>query len=156
MALYLQYEGAKGDASDADHKEWIQCDSLSFSAHRPAGTTMGASSQRQGQAVSIGEVSLSKKMDAASPFLFKASVLGNAKKATIHATRPGDKGQAKYLEIVLHDTFVTNHQTMTDGVTHNELLSLNFSKIDMKFIAVDANGKEKPMPVSYDAGASAA
>jgi type VI secretion system secreted protein Hcp len=156
MGLYLQYEGVKGDASEGQHKEWIQCDSLSFSASRPASTSMGAGSQRQGQGVTIGEVAISKKMDASSPQMFKASVLGNGKKATIHATRPGDKGQVKYLEIVLHDTFITTHQTMTDGVNHSELLTLNFVKIDMKFIAVDAKGQEKPMPVSFDAAASAA
>src|SRR2546423_7050333 len=100
MAIYMQYEGIKGDVTEAGHDGWIECNSMSLSAFREANTKLGQSSQRQGGQVALSDLTLTKPMCMGSPYLFQASVVGLAKKVTIHVTRTGETDQVNYLEMV--------------------------------------------------------
>ena len=151
MAIYMQYEGIKGDVTEDGHKDWIECNSISLSAFREANTSTGQSSQRQGSHVSLSDLTLTKPMCMGSPHLFQASVVGGAKKVTIHITRTGETDQTNYLEMILDKCCVTGHTTNSDGVTHMETLTLNFLKIDMKYKPAKPDGKTgDPIPVSFD------
>jgi type VI secretion system secreted protein Hcp len=133
MAIYLEFPGIKGDITESHHKDWIECESISFGASRWADDVVGQGCQTQGTHVEIGDITLTKPMCMASPHLYQASLVGwSVKKAQIHITRSGKSDQAKYLEIELHNCCVTGHNTTSDGVEHNESLTLNFTKIEMK------------------------
>jgi type VI secretion system secreted protein Hcp len=131
MAIYMHYDGIKGDVSEGPHKEWIQLNSISFAAHREAKTAIGQAHQRQGGPVSICDIMVTKPVCHGSAHLFDASVLGEGKKVKIDITRSGVKHQTNYLEIILEDCCVSNYQVSSDGVSHNEVLTLNFVKIEM-------------------------
>jgi type VI secretion system secreted protein Hcp len=140
MAIYMNYDGIKGDVTEAGHEEWIRCSSLSFSALREAETGHGQASQRQGSDVSISDITLTKPMCAGSPHLFTASVVGFGKKVQIHITKTGESQQTNYLEMTLENCCVTNYGIVSDGVSHSETLTLNFLKISMTHKAVKEDG----------------
>src|SRR5436190_23141075 len=120
MAIYMNYEGITGDVTEEDHKDWIVCNSFAISANRGAETKLGAGGQRQGSEVAISDITLTKRMDAASSHLFTASVVGFGKKAQIHITRTGETQQTNYLEMVLDKACVTNYTVGSDGENQTE------------------------------------
>lgn len=150
MAIYMEYDGIKSDATETAHKDWIQCGSVGFSAFREAKTSMGQGGSRQGTNVSIGEITVTKKMCTASPDLFLASVVGLGKKVKLHITRTGANKQTNYLEVELAHCCVTNYNISSDGVSHLETLTLNFLEIDLKYIPVKDDGTPgTPMPTKF-------
>ena len=151
MAIYMDYDGIKGDVSEENHKEWIPLSSISFSASREAGTAVGKGEERQGTQVTINDISIIKPMDAASPHLFTQSVVGLGKEVKIHITRTGEKEQTNYLEITLDKCCVTRYGINTDGVRHTESLTLNFLKISFGYIPVKEDGSPGDrIPVNFD------
>jgi type VI secretion system secreted protein Hcp len=151
MAIYLHYEGMTGDVTEEGHKDWIQCATIGFSASRDAETNLGQGGQRQGAEVAISDLTLTKPMDAASPHLFVASLVGFGKKAKIHITRTGQTQQTNYLEVTLEKACVTNYSIRSDGVGHQETLTLNFLKVELKYLPVKEDGSPgEPIPVSFD------
>jgi type VI secretion system secreted protein Hcp len=157
MAIFMNYEGMTGSASEKNHKDWIECSSMSFSAFRDATTALGQGGNRQGKNVSIGDITLTKRMCAASPHLFMASVLGGGKKVKFHITRSATTGQTNYLEVSLEHCCVTNYAVNSDGASHTEVLTLNFLKLELKFIPVKEDGSPgTPMPVNFNVATGAA
>jgi type VI secretion system secreted protein Hcp len=153
MAIFMQYEGMTGSASEKNHKDWIECSSISFSAFREAQTALGQGGNRQGKNVSIGDITITKRMCAASPHLFTASVLGGGKKVKLHVTRSSATGQTNYLEVALEHCCVTNYAVNSDGASHTEVLTLNFLTLEMKYIPVKQDGSAgTPMPVHFNVG----
>jgi type VI secretion system secreted protein Hcp len=151
MAIFMNYDGIKGDATEDNHPEWIQCNSASFAAFREAKTNVGQGGSRQGKNVSLSEITITKKMDAASPHLFLQSVLGLGKKVSLHITRSGEGKHTNYLETVLSHCCVTNYGINSDGASHSEVLTLNFLKIEMKYIPINDDGSPgTPIPVNFN------
>jgi type VI secretion system secreted protein Hcp len=153
MAIYMNYDGIKGDVTESGHKDWIQCDSIAFSACRDAHTEQGQAAQRQGKQVAIGEIILTKPVCAGSPHLFTQSVVGLGKTVKLHITRTGDGQHTNYLEVTLDKCCITNYGMDSDGAAHSESVSLNFLKIEMKYIPVKPDGAPgDPIPVAFDVG----
>jgi type VI secretion system Hcp family effector len=151
MAIFLQYGDVKGDCEEENHKQWCLCDSIHLSAHRAAHTHLGKGTERQGTEVSIGDISISKPMDAASPYLFQASLGGFGKTAKINITRTGETGEIKHLEITLEKACVTRYEINTEGQNHSELLTLNFLKIGMAHTPVNQDGSPGTRnPIGFD------
>jgi type VI secretion system secreted protein Hcp len=152
MAIYLEYPGIKGNASEHAHKDWIECESISLGAGRWANDEVGQGSQTQGTHVEVGDVTLTKPMCMASPHLFLASVVGwSVKEVKIHITRTGKSDQSNYLEMTLHNCCVTGHSTTSDKDLHTETLTLNFTKIEMKYHPVKPTLETAGgIPVSFD------
>jgi type VI secretion system secreted protein Hcp len=142
MGIYMHYDGIKGDASEKHHKEWIKLNSLSFAAFREAETDVGQTSQRQGGGVTINDITVTKPLCHGSMHLFDASLVGHGKKVTIDITRSAEKDQTQYLRLILDHCCVTNYSVDSNGVSHNECLTLNFTAIEMHHRGVDVDLKE--------------
>src|SRR5260370_30656278 len=121
MGILLKLEGIESDASDANHKGdkgWIACDSFTDGASRATYLEVGGGSQRETSSAELHEIGLRMKMHRGSPRVFLASLVGDARKATIHITRSADAtGTKNYLEVELTDVYVTRYSmdASTDG-----------------------------------------
>src|SRR5436305_103474 len=131
MAIYLQYEGMEGDSTEEAHPKWIRCTSLGFAAFREATAKLGQGGNRQGGNVDMGDIALTLPMNPGSPHLFVASLVGGGKKAKIHITRSGSGQQTNYLEIELENACVTGYSIGSDGMRHEESITLNSLKVEM-------------------------
>jgi type VI secretion system Hcp family effector len=157
MAIYLQLKGLDSDATDAHSHDWIACTSFTGGAARAMHCATGGGGQREVSNAELLEIGLRMKMHKASPRVFLASLVGKARDASIRITRSADaSGSHDFLEIKLHDVFVTRYsmncaENDGNGGFPWEMISLSYTKIEAKYIPDDGNGHPlKAIPVGFD------
>ena len=107
---YLTLDGIPGESRDADHKGWIELESIALN--------------RAAKTVSIVRPVSSK----ASPLLQLACSSGqHIKKAVLHVRKAG--GDGSYMKYELENVLITNYQISGSGDRPMESLSLNYTKI---------------------------
>ena len=151
MAIYVKYEGIDGDATHQDHKKWIDVESLQWGAGRAIMTPTGRVMGREASEPSISEVTFTKTLDASSAHLFTESTTGAAgKKVEIHLVSTGSPGDT-YLTYELTNCLVSGYSVSSGGDRPSESVSVNFTKIEMKYTPYDENHKAgSPIPAGYD------
>ncbi len=151
MAIYINFDGIKGDATHSRHKQWLDIESLQWGAGRAIMTRSGSAQNREASEPSVSEVTITKRMDSSSAQLFQAACAGNeGKTVVIHLVTTGDPGDV-YMTYTLHNTLVSSYSVSTSGDTPKESVSFNFTKVEMKYTIFD--GAHKPVnnfPASYD------
>jgi len=151
MAIYLKYDGIDGEATHQDHKKWIDISSMQFGIGRGISTPSGSTANREASEPSVSEVTVTKLMDGASPKLFTESATGAAgKEVLIHLVSTGSPGNT-YVEYKLTNALISGYSVSSAGDRPSESLSINFTKIQYKFIPYDDKNKAgTPVTVSYD------
>ncbi|HUH49770.1 MAG TPA: type VI secretion system tube protein Hcp [Mycoplana sp.] len=151
MAIYLKYDGIDGEATQENHKKWVDVDSLSFGLARAISTPAGSTANREASEPSVSEITIVKQMDGSSPKLFTESATGNVgKKAQIHLVSTGSPGNT-YVEYTLTNALISGYNISTGGDRPTESVSISFTKIEYKFIPYDDKNKAgTPVTVSYD------
>ena len=139
--IYLNIEGIQGDATHETHKNWIDVSSMTWGTHRAVSTPSGSAQNREASEPVIGEVHITKLMDGSSLKLFEAAATGNqGKQIQIHLVTTGNPGNT-YMEYTLTDTLVSGYQINTSGDRPVEEITLNFTRVDMKYTTYDANNR---------------
>lgn len=151
MAIYIKYEGIDGDATHDKHKKWIDVDSLQWGTGRAIMTQTGRTSGREASEPSVSEVTFTKSLDAASAHLFTEATTGAAgKKVEIHLVSTGSPGDI-YLTYELTNALVSGYSVSSGGDRPSESVSVNFTKIEMKYTPFDEKHKAgSPIPAGYD------
>jgi type VI secretion system secreted protein Hcp len=151
MAIYVKIDGIDGDATHDKHKSWLDVESLQWGVGRAVMTPSGSAQNREASEPAISEVTLTKKMDRASANLFKEACTGNAgKKVTIDLVTTSSPGLT-YMTYELTNALVSGYSVSTGGDRPSESVSLNFTKIEMKYTTFDSkNNPAQNYPASYD------
>jgi type VI secretion system secreted protein Hcp len=156
MGLYLHMKSAPGDATEDKHKDgWIKCESFRFGSARQIYTPLGRAAFREGRTGRVGEIEVTKEMDSASAYLFKATCHGEGETVKLEVTRAGagaDKSEIVYLAYELSNTLVTgySYDVSAAGITR-EVIRLNFTKLKMAYTPQDAKASAKgAIPVTFD------
>lgn len=151
MAIYVKYDGIDGEATQADHKKWLDVASITWGVGRAISATSGSTSNREASEPSVSEVTLSKMMDSSSPKLFTEAVTGAVgKKVVIHLVTTGSPGKT-YAEYTLTNALVSSYSMSSGGDRPAESLSISFTKLEFKFTPYDdKNNAKTPIVVSYD------
>lgn len=144
---FLAIDGIEGESTDASHPKTIEIESWSFGETQSSTTSGGGGG--------AGKVSMqdfhfvTKTVDKSSPKLFLAGATGeHIKDATLYVRKAGSSSD--YLVIKLTDILVSSYQTGGGGSDiPTESVSLNFAKIQLSYIGMDAEGKLLP---AVDAG----
>jgi type VI secretion system secreted protein Hcp len=153
MAIYAKYDTVDGTATHKGHEKWLTINTIAWGAGRAITLTPGSTQSREGSTPSVSEVTMTKSMDGASPKLFSFCCGLDAKGKTvkIEFVRTGSPGDT-YLVYTLTDAMVSGYSVNSSGDTPEESLSLNFTKIEMKYIpSGEANDAGSPVIASYDA-----
>jgi type VI secretion system secreted protein Hcp len=151
MGIFLKLGDIESDAVDEKHKKWVLCDSFTGGTSHAMFAETGGGMIRNDSDVEVHDIGLRMQMHAGSAKMFIASIVGKPCKAEIHITRANDpSGAENYLEVVLTDTYVTHYSMDCDGDTPTESISLNFTKIETKFIPTKSDGKPgDPVPFGF-------
>ena len=151
MAIYIDIEGIKGDATHQNHKKWLDVDSLQWGVGRAIMTSSGSAQNREASEPSVSEVTFTKSMDSASALLFQEACAGSAgKKVTIDLVTTGNPGDL-YMQYTLHNALISGYSCSSSGDRPSESVSLNFTKIEMKYTQFDEKHKVvNNFPASYD------
>ncbi|MGI0077522.1 MAG: Hcp family type VI secretion system effector [Nitrosopumilaceae archaeon] len=138
---FLKIDGVDGESKDDKHKGEIDIMSWSFGASQSGSMVMGGGGGA-GKVV-MQDFHFTKSIDKASPKLFEALATGaHLKEAKLVLRSPGDS-QAEYMVITLSDVLVSSYSTSgaSGGDRPMEEVSLNFAKITMSYMELDASGR---------------
>ena len=154
MAIYLEFDGIKGNVTAEGYKDQIGVMSFSFGVGRAISMEPGNISNREATRPSISEITITKEMDNASAALFKESVTGSAgKKVKIHFVQTGADKVQEYCTYELENCLLSSYSISADGGDSRpfENITLSFSKILVNQVASDASNKGgSPNRVGYD------
>ena len=151
MAIYVNYDGIPGEATQQDHTKWIDVLSLSWGVGRGIATVSGSTNNREASEPSVSEVSIVKMFDSSSPKLFTEACTGNTGKTVkIDLTTTGSPG-VTYCTYTLTNALISSYSVSSGGDRPTESISISFTKLEFKFTPYDdTNTAGTPVTVSYD------
>jgi type VI secretion system secreted protein Hcp len=125
---FLKIDGIEGESQDPTHKGWIEIASFDFHATNATKPTAKAKGK-----VTFNPMVITKPVDATSPNLFLACAAGkHFTKVTLSLRSNNQK--VDYLTVTLTGVLISGYtQTAADAATPTEQVSLNFTKIQMKY-----------------------
>lgn len=125
--------------------------SLSFGATAAAEFNSSSSGGTFGGS-NVQEIQLTKYVDASTPKLFALCANGgHIKRCKITMLRSGKSGFVPYLTYELEDTLVTSMDISASDEKPMESISLNFTKITINYVQLDASGQRKDnVPATFD------
>ncbi len=141
---FLKIEGVTGEATDREHKDWINLASFSQAIHQPGGSATGAT-RRRGSVI-LEDITCVKELDKSSPKIAESVCNGKVfPKVEIHLTRSsGNGGRVTYYAYELKNVMVTSYQiNSADGDLPVEEMSLNFEEIKVTYTEYDRQGRKK-------------
>lgn len=155
MAIYMNFnnKAPAGNVTAKGYEDWIEVDSFNFGVGRGISMEAGAVANREASRPSLSEVTVTKRIDAASGGLFKASVTGDeGVKVEIHVVQTGANSVEKFAVYTLEDVIISSYSiSASSGGAPQEAISLSFSKIEADLNHADKTNKNpKNMRVGYD------
>jgi len=114
----------------------VEIHSLQWGTGRPITTSVGQSTQREISAVAITEVTLTRRVDDKSPFIFTDAATGMSRSMAFYLTDESKNGKTvyTYLTVNIEDAVISSYNV--PGYNANdapiEAITLNFKKITYK------------------------
>lgn len=153
MAIYVKWDGIKGNVTAKGYTDHMAINSFSFGVNRGISMEAGNMSNREANRPSLSEVTISKPADNSVTGIFKESVSGaGGKKVTIKFVQTGSDKITEFMTYDLEDVLVSGYSisAMAEG-DPMETITLSFSKIMVKYNDFDKNNKSaSPQRVGYD------
>lgn len=143
---FLKIDGIEGESSDAGHRNEIEIQSFSWGVSSPRDVATGQSSgKRQHKPFTI-----TKELDKSSPLLAKAVATGQHIPRAVLTGRAPDGHEFEVMSFF--DVFVGDFmQSGDNGSKPMESISLNFTKIEFKYVPQGADGKPgTPVTTGWD------
>jgi type VI secretion system secreted protein Hcp len=152
MGIYMKYDGIDGEATQQEHKKWIDCTSISWGAARSIDNTTGVGTNREASEPRVSDVTITKTMDAASPKLFTEACAGNqGKDVKIELTTTGSPSIV-YCVYTLKNAIVASYSVNSSSTERpSESVGISFTNMEIKFTSFDdKNVAGSPVTASYD------
>ena len=157
MPAFMKLGDIKGEATDADHKEWIIIESMSSPMYRsvPAGAK---DQQRTKGETTLGDIACSRQLDKSSTKLQEACANGTFfKEVEIHFCSTIKNKQEPYLTYKLSDVIVSSysfHGNSSGSPLPSEQITLGYTSVEWTYIVLDpATGDKKGnVPAKYNPG----
>lgn len=153
MPAYMKLGDIKGEVTQENHKGWIDIVSVSLGVARHVTTPVGRAANRESSEPTVSDISISKAVDSASVPIFQESVTSSkgGMSVTIDFCNTDDGGHP-YMQYILSNALVSSYSVSGSGDSPPmEQLSLNYTKLEFKYVVRDDKGKgSKPMVGSYD------
>jgi len=153
MAIYLEYEGIKGNVTADGYKNHIAVESVQFGVGRGISMEAGNLSNRESTRPSLSEITLTKAADNSVTAIFKEAVTGSSgKKVVIKFVRTGADKVQEYMDYTLENCLVSSYSMSASAEGEPmESISLSYSKIMINYSDFDKTNKSgSPQRVGYD------
>jgi type VI secretion system secreted protein Hcp len=147
--MFLKVDGIKGESKDAKHKDEIDVLSWSWGMASPPPPAGGGGGGGAGK-VSFQDVSIGKRIDAATPPLMLSCASGQHIKSALLTARKAGAASPEYLTIKMDDVLVTSVAVGEPGPQGGgtETVTLNFGKVALDYFPQKAAGGTSP-PISF-------
>lgn len=144
MPIYMNYNklAIKGDVTETGHENWVRLDSFQWGVGRGIGMVTGSTKNREASAPSVSEITVTKTQCNGSVKLLQEALQGTGKDVVIDFTRTEEGGKlTNFMTFTLTNTMISGFSTSSGGDRPSESLSLNFTKLEVKLIPTDSEGK---------------
>jgi type VI secretion system secreted protein Hcp len=159
MAIFLEYEGIKGNVTADGYTDHLAISTMQFGIGRGISMEPGNLANREAGRPSISEITLSKEADSSATALFKEAVSGSAGKTVkIKFVQTGADKVTEFMDYELTNCLVSGYSVSasSDG-NPVESITLSFSKIMVNYNNFDSTNKSgSPQRVGYDLEAAKA
>lgn len=146
---YLDYEGIKGEVTAEQYQDMICINSMDFAVTRDISADTGTSMDREASATRLGDISISKEQDKASPDLFKEATIGKGKDATFYITKQGEEIE-EIMKIELKDAMISNYSVNVNGDRPTENITISYTEMTMTVTPTDdTNAATAPLVYGY-------
>jgi type VI secretion system secreted protein Hcp len=138
---FLKLGDIKGESADSKHKCEIDIESWSWGENQSG--TMHVAGGGGGGKVSMQDFGFTKKMDSASPVIFKACASGEHYSKAVVTCRKAGKTPQEFLKITMSDVLVSSYHTGGHAASDTiplDQVSLNFAKIEFSYSPQKADG----------------
>jgi type VI secretion system secreted protein Hcp len=143
--IFLKISGIQGEVLDSVHKGELEILSWSW------GESTGTAKTKRGvlPAACIQDVSLVKRIDAASPQLILNSVAGVVAPEAVLTMRRSGKGQQEFLVLKMTNVTVVSYQISSSGESPIETFVLRFESMRGEYFRQKADGT-LDTPIIFD------
>jgi type VI secretion system secreted protein Hcp len=136
---FLEVNGVPGESHDSKFAKSIDVQAYSWGA--------SANSEKKGNKVNLQDLSVSKRVDVASPALFQRLVQGTTIPSVELVARKAGESQLVFLRYCLQDVHVTSIQHSgaaggSDSVDEN--VSFAYAAVSQQYTPQDAKGSGGP------------
>jgi type VI secretion system secreted protein Hcp len=152
MAIYMKYGSIDGATTTDGYSKWIELSSFQLGVGRAIASAARSQENREASEPSISEITVSKNMDTSSLGMFEeglASEMNN--KVEIKFTTTTKNKVTDFLTYELTNVGLSGYSISAGGEgIPTESLSLNFTKIMMKFTGMNPEVSGTPKSATYD------
>jgi len=128
--IYVKIEGIPGEATDADHKDWIEAISFNHSITQPASATASSAGGGTTARAEHQDYTITKYVDKASPLLYQYCSSGkHIDKVTIDMMRASGDSRVKYMEVVMEQVIISHVSPGAGSEFPVEGVSFNYADI---------------------------
>jgi type VI secretion system secreted protein Hcp len=153
MAIYIEWEGIKGNVTADGYKDHLSVNSFSFGVGRGITMETGNCANREATAPSCSEITMTKMMDSSCTSIFlEATSASEGKTVKIKFVQTGTDKVTEYLTYTLTNCMVSGYSISAGGDdTPTESISLSYTAIEVKYLNFDGTNKgASPQIVGYD------
>jgi type VI secretion system secreted protein Hcp len=147
--MFLKIDGIKGESTArGGHEDWIEIESFGWGESRPSG---GTGQGRRRSLASFSDVSVVKKVDAASPNLYLACASGKHYPTAVLEVRKAGSRESYFtirMENVLVSSVSVSHSA--DQAEPIEEVSLTYGKIHWEYAPQDGTGPGGKVEASWN------
>jgi type VI secretion system secreted protein Hcp len=138
--IFLKIDGIPGESQDAKHKDEI--DVLSWSWGMSTAPTAGLPTGQVPGRVSVKDMSITKRIDVATPRLMLSCASGQHLRSAALTVRKAGAKQPEFLNIKMNEVLVTSVTAAESSAEDRgtELLTLAFSKVGLDYVQQKADG----------------
>ena len=158
MPIYMNYNelAIKGDVTEEGHKNWIELRSFQLGVGRGISSPVGGVADRESTAPSVSEIMVAKDTDCSTLKLLNEALEGEGKTVQIDLCRTDTGKLTVFHSYTLTNCMISGHSLSSSGDRPHESLSLNFTKVELKNVAMGADAKAgNPETITYDLGLAA-
>ena len=138
--IFAKLGDIKGESFDDKHKDEIEV--MSFSWGVTSQNTPGAPGPAAGKPA-FHDLSITHRIDKASPLLLKACATGTVLKEATITHRKAGKGQQEFMIVKMNDVIITGVQH-GGGEETAETVVLRFAKVALEYRPQKADGSMDP------------
>lgn len=129
---FLKLDGVTGESTDSQHSGEIELSSWSWGATNPPKIGSGTGGAGTGR-VSVSDISCTKPMDSASPFLFDYCSNGKHFTTATLTCRKAGETQQDFLVVSLEEVYISNYHTSGGGDQPFDNFTLAYGKITFDY-----------------------
>lgn len=133
-SIFLEIDTAKGESQDKNHKDTIECMSMSWGTSNLSSVGTGTTGHGSGNA-NVSEINLMTLNSKASPELFAHCVKGtHFATITVYIVKSDGNDTYDFQKLILTNAYIASWQQSNSGNDiPTESISISFGKIEMVY-----------------------